>query len=352
MEITKNLVKESRIDSFDKHNIQFARIYADHMLEATYENGEWQQAAIIPYGDITMSPATTFIHYGQSIFEGIKAYKQKNGDIAIFRPEENWKRFNISAKRMCLPEVPYEIFMDGMKELIAIDKNWVPDLDGTSLYIRPFLFATDEFIGIRPATKFKFMIINSPAGAYYAEPVKIYVQDKYVRAVPGGVGFAKTSGNYAAAMMPTMEIMEKGYNQNLWLDALEFKYVQEIGTMNVFFVIGDEIWTPSLDEGTILDGITRKSIIELLRSKNMKVVEKRIAIDEIIEAFKNGTLKEAFGAGTAAVIAPIKLMHYKGLDITLPDVNTWEVSNFVRQYLSDIRFGIIEDEFNWMFKVI
>lgn len=349
LKITK--VDRSRLDQLDQNNIQFAKIYCDHMLVADYKDGTWGQPEIMPYGDLTMSPATTFIHYGQAIFEGIKAYKSKDGQVRIFRPLDNFKRFNISAHRMAMAEVPEEIFLQGMKELISMDQDWVPTAEGSSLYIRPFMFATDEFIGVRPPTKFRFMIINSPAGAYYNKPIRIYVQDKYVRAFPGGVGYAKAAGNYAAAMYPTVEIQSKGYDQNLWLDGIEQKYIQEIGTMNVFFVVGDRVLTPSLDEGTILDGITRKSVIELLNDRNITVEERRISIDEILEFYDKGELLEVFGAGTAAVIAPIAELHYKGKDMVLPPQDTWLVSSSIKQELADIRYGVAEDKHNWMYPV-
>lgn len=349
LNITK--VEKSRIDQMDMNNILFARNYSDHMLIADYENGAWQEPKIVPFDNIVMSPATSFIHYGQSIFEGIKAYKTENGDVKIFRPQDNFRRFNISAHRMAMAEVPEDIFMNGMRTLVQLDKAWVPDADGSSLYIRPFMFATDEFIGVRPPTKFRFMIITSPAGAYYNKPVRIYVQDKYVRAFPGGVGYAKASGNYAAAMYPTVEIQSKGYDQNLWLDGIEKKYVQEIGTMNVFFVINNTVITPDLTQGTILDGFTRDSILKLLEEKGIPVEIRRLSIDEIIAAAANGTLQEAFGAGTAAVIAPIAELHYQGKDMLLPNMDNWKIAPSLKQELADIRYGRIADKHNWMYSI-
>jgi branched-chain amino acid aminotransferase len=349
IDITKNT--ESKIEQFDENNINFARIYTDHMLVADFEDGAWKTPQIIPFGNMSMHPATTFIHYGQSIFEGIKAYKSEDGSVNIFRPKDNFKRFNISAKRMAMEEVPEEIFMDGLNALVDLDRNWVPGPDGTSLYLRPFLFATDEFIGVRPPSKFRFMIIMTPAGAYYNKAIDIYVQDEYVRAFPGGVGFAKASGNYAAAMQPTVEIQEKGFDQNLWLDGIERKYIEEIGTMNVFFVIGDTVLTPSLESGTILNGFTRASVLTLLKEKGLTVEERKISIDEIVVASKQGLLKEAFGAGTAAVIAPIASLTYKGEKMELPAQDTWTVSPGIKQELADIRYGRSEDKYNWMFPV-
>lgn len=349
IKITK--APESRISQFDENDINFARIYTDHMLVADYEDGEWKTAEIMPFANLSMHPATTFIHYGQSIFEGIKAYRSEDGTVNIFRPQDNFERFNISAKRMGMVEVPEEIFMDGLKTLVNLDQAWVPSPNGTSLYLRPFLFASDEFIGIRPPSKFRFMIILTPAGAYYNKAIDIYVQDKYVRAFPGGVGFAKAAGNYAAAMQPTVEIQDQGFDQNLWLDGIDRKWIEEIGTMNVFFVIGDKVITPSLESGTILNGITRKSVLALLKDKGIDVEERKINIDEIVEASANGTLKEAFGAGTAAVIAPIASLTYQGNKMTLPPQEEWSISPGIKQELADIRYGRSEDKYNWLFPV-
>jgi branched-chain amino acid aminotransferase len=352
MNIDTLKVDESRAHELNPNDIQFGRTYSDHMLIAEYENGEWQKPRIVPYGNLSISPSTTFIHYGQAIFEGVKAYKnQTTGDVNIFRPEDNWNRFNVSAERMAMPHVPKEIFINGLKQLISLDKDWVPNADGCSLYIRPFMFATDEFIGVKPAEKFTFMIITSPAGAYYNKPTRIYVQDKYVRAFPGGIGFTKAAGNYAAAMLPTMEIRKLGYDQNLWTDGIEHKYIHEIGTMNVFFVIGDKIITPDLSGGTILAGVTRDSVIKLLKEKGYSVEERQISIDEITEAHHAGYLKEAFGTGTAAVIAPIAELFYQGENMMLPPEETWEISSWVKKELADIRYGKIADRNHWMFKV-
>ena len=332
-------------------NLKFVKQYSEHMLICDFEDGAWQEPSIVPYGDITMSPATTFIHYGQSLFEGIKAYRRKNGEVAIFRPRDNWARFNVSARRMAMAEVPEELFMEGMRKLIEIDKDWVPDSEGSSLYIRPFMFGTDAFIGVKPADTFRFMIITSPAGAYYSKPTRIYVQNKFVRAFPGGIGFTKAAGNYGACMLPMLETKKLGYDQILWTDGYTHKNVQEIGTMNVFFVFGNTVVTPDLSEGTILAGVTRDSVIRLLREKGMTVEERAISIEEIETNYRNGQLKEAFGAGTAAVIAPISELFYNGETLMLPPVETWDVSNFIKKELADIRYGNIPDTHSWMYKV-
>jgi branched-chain amino acid aminotransferase len=351
MNIKITNVAESRVNELDSSNLQFGKQYSDHMLICDFEDGAWQEPSIVPYGDITMSPATTFIHYGQSLFEGIKAYRRKNGEVAIFRPRDNWARFNVSARRMAMAEVPEELFMEGMRKLIEIDKAWVPDSEGSSLYIRPFMFGTDAFIGVKPADTFRFMIITSPAGAYYSKPTRIYVQNKFVRAFPGGIGFTKAAGNYGACMLPMLETKKLGYDQILWTDGYTHKNVQEIGTMNVFFVFGNTVVTPDLSEGTILAGVTRDSVIRLLREKGMTVEERAISIEEIETNYRNGQLKEAFGAGTAAVIAPISELFYNGETLMLPPVETWDVSNFIKKELADIRYGNIPDTHSWMYNV-
>jgi branched-chain amino acid aminotransferase len=318
------------------------------MLIAYYENGAWKQPEIMPYGNLSLSPATTFMHYGQAIFEGIKAYKDPNGNPLIFRPYDNWKRMNRSAHRMAMPDVPMDIFVEGIKTLVELDRNWIPTGEDTSLYIRPFMFAIDEFIGVRPAEKFMFLVITSPAGPYYNKPVSIFVQDQYVRAFPGGIGYTKAAGNYGMSMYPTMKIKEKGYDQILWTDGFEHKYVQEIGTMNVFFVIGDKVITPDINQDTILAGVTRDSVITLLKEKGIIVEERNISINEIQDAHHAGLLKEAFGTGTAASIAPIYALTYHEDKTELPALETWDVANWLKKELSDIRYGRKEDTHNWI----
>jgi len=350
LDIKVQRVDQSRIHQLDHSNIQFGKLYADHMLVAHYENGEWKQPEIVPFDNLSLSPATTFFHYGQAIFEGVKAYKDADGNPIVFRPYDNWKRMNRSAVRMAMPEVPEELFVEGIKALVDLDRDWIPSAEGTSLYIRPFMIATDEFIGVKPAEKFTFLIITSPAGPYYAKPVSIYVQDEYVRAFPGGIGFTKAAGNYGASMYPTMKIREMGYDQILWTDGFEHKYVQEIGTMNVFFVIGDTVVTPALGE-TILEGVSRDSVITLLREKGINVEERPLSIDEIVAAYKEGKLREAFGTGTAASIAPISELTYKENFIKLPDMSQWDVTNWLKSELNAIRYGRKEDNHGWICRI-
>jgi branched-chain amino acid aminotransferase len=347
-EIVVKKTENSRINEVDLTNVQFGKNYSDHMLIAYYENGEWKQPEIVPYDNLSLSPATTFMHYGQAIFEGIKAYKDPNGNPLIFRPYDNWKRMNRSANRMAMPDVPMDIFVEGIKALVELDKNWIPTGEDTSLYIRPFMLAIDEFIGVRPAEKFMFIIITSPAGPYYNKPVSIFVQDQYVRAFPGGIGYTKAAGNYGMSMYPTMKIKEKGYDQILWTDGFEHKYVQEIGTMNVFFVIGDKVITPDINQDTILAGVTRDSVITLLKEKGIVVEERNISINEIQDAHHAGQLKEAFGTGTAASIAPIYALTYHEDKMELPTLDKWDVANWLKKELSDIRYGRKEDTHNWI----
>lgn len=346
LDINVRKVSASRLNEVDFSDIQFGKIYSDHMFVATYENGEWNKCDIVPFEHLSLSPATTFIHYGQAIFEGIKAYKDPQGNPLVFRPRDNWRRFNRSAVRMAMPEIPEEIFIGGLRELVAIDKDWIPSSPDTALYIRPFMFATDEFIGVRPAEKFMFLIITSPAGPYYNKPVSIFVQDKYVRAFPGGIGYTKAAGNYGMSMYPTQEIKKMGYDQILWTDGFEHKYVQEIGTMNVFFVIGDKAVTPDSNE-TILEGVTRDSVISLLRDKGMTVEERPISIDELVAAYQKGELKEAFGTGTAASIAPIYSLTYHDHAMELPPVAEWATANWLKAELANIRYGRVPDTRGW-----
>jgi branched-chain amino acid aminotransferase len=349
-EIPVQKVSKSKLSEINLENLPFGKYFTDYMLEADYIDGEWKNAVIKPYGPFPISPSMAAIHYGQAIFEGIKAYKDREGNPYIFRPYDNYKRFNISAERMQMPTVPEEIFMDGMKQLVKLEQDWIPMQEDHSLYIRPFMFSSDEMIGVRPSESYKFMIILSPSGPYYSAPMKIWVEEKYVRAVPGGVGAAKAAGNYGAAMYATAQAKKKGYDQVLWTDPFEHKYVQECGTMNVFFVIGDTAITPDLGEETILAGVTRQSVIELLKEKGLKVEERSLGMDEIIKAYEAGQLREVFGTGTAATISLIKELCYKEVSMKF-DVDSWTVAPGIKQKLNDIREGRIADENNWMIKL-
>lgn len=343
-------VDKSALGELDFKNLPFGKVFTDHLLEADYIDGQWTNVCIRPFHSLQLSPATAVFHYGQAIFEGIKAYKTEDGKVSIFRPEENFKRFNLSAVRMDMPEVPEFIFMEGMRQLIELDADWVPALNDHSLYIRPFMIATDEVIGVKPSESYKFMIILSPSGPYYIKPMRIYVEEKYTRAAPGGVGFAKNAGNYAGSMLATTQARKAGYDQVLWTDAFEHKYLQEVGVMNVFFLIGNKVITPALDEGTILPGVTRNSAIELIRDMGYEVEERAISIDELIAAYKNGEVKEIFGTGTAATIAYIYELGYREHAIQL-NIEEWKVAPALRKQMNDIKYGIIPDTKGWMYPV-
>ncbi len=350
MDITITKAERSKLQDLNLENLPFGKYFSDHMLEADYENGEWKNVEIKPYQPLLLNPSVAAIHYGQSIFEGIKAYKDRQGEAYIFRPHDNFRRFNISAERMQMPAVPEEIFMDGMKQLIQLDKNWIPSSEDHSLYIRPFMFASDELIGVRPSDNYKFMIILSPTGPYYAAPMRIYVEEQYVRAAPGGVGYAKAAGNYGAAMYATAQAKKMGYDQVLWMDATEHKYVQECGTMNVFFIIGNTAITPDLNQGTILDGVTRQSSITLLKEMGFTVEERPLSIDDIIDAYKAGLLYEVFGTGTAATISMIRELRYKDFVMKF-DVESWKTAPEVKNRLNAIRYGQTQDVHGWMQKI-
>ena len=343
-------VSESKLKhtSFDK--LVFGKDFSDYMLEADYKNGEWTDIEIKPFGPISFLPSMVALHYGQAIFEGIKAYKHADGSDYVFRPYDNFKRFNISAKRMQMPEVPEEVFIDGLRQLIELEKDWIPAKPDHSLYIRPVMFATEEAIGVRPSNSYKFLILLSPTGPYYASPMKILVEEIYTRAAPGGVGFAKNAGNYAASLQAAKKAKDMGYDQVLWTDAFEHKWLQEVGTMNVFFVIENTVITPSLDEGTILPGVTRDSAIQILTDMGLNVEERNISIDELIAAYEAGSYMEVFGTGTAATISYIKELLYKDYSLYF-DTTKWHIAPELKQQLTDIREGNAEDKYDWLMPV-
>lgn len=341
----------SRLKEIDFDALQFGRVFSDHMLLAEFEEGEWKSVKIQPYQELAFSPASCVFHYGQAIFEGLKAHKTTSGEILIFRPDQNLERMNKSARRLCMAEVPEDIFIDGIKKLIDIDRNWVPDGDGKSLYIRPFLIADDDFLGVKPSAKYKFMVITSPTANYYSGAVKVKVERTYSRACEGGIGAAKAAANYAASLYPAQQAQKAGYHQLIWTDAKEHKFIEESGTMNLMLRIGDQLVTPSLDAQTILPGITRASIVALAKNWGYDIVERKVAVDEIVEALKNKTLKEAFGMGTAATIAPIELIGIDGVDYELTDFHNWDFANKVKNHLEGLKRGKVADEFNWIQKV-
>ncbi|MDF1618502.1 branched-chain amino acid aminotransferase [Petrocella sp. FN5] len=338
----------------DPNQLGFGNIFTDHMFIMDYEEGKgWIDPRIVPYQDVVLAPSAMVFHYGQEMFEGLKAYRTKSNEILLFRPEMNIKRTNTTNQRICIPQVNEADVLQAIKAIVEMDKDWVPSLPGTSLYIRPFIIATDPFLGVRPANRYKLMIILSPVGAYYKEgmnPVKIWVETEYVRAVKGGVGFAKTGANYAASLKAQMKAKEKGYAQVLWLDGVERKYIEEVGTMNVFFKIDGEIITPSL-EGSILPGVTRDSVIQLLKDWKMKVSERKISIDDLYLAHDDGRLEEVFGTGTAAVISPVGLLDWDGRQLTVNNGEIGPVARRLYDTITGVQCGAIEDLYNWTVKV-
>ncbi len=341
--------QNSRLSQVDFDNLKFGKILSDHMLVANYDDGEWKDVSIVPYGDISISPSMSALHYGQAIFEGIKAYKFADGTVSIFRPDRNWERFNKSAARLQMPEVPEEIFMDGLSKLLDIDRNWIPAKEGSSLYIRPFMFATEAALGVHPSKSYKFIIITGPVGAYYSKAISLKVETYYTRAAEGGVGFSKNAGNYALSLYPTQLANDEGYDQIMWTDASEHKYIEEAGTANLIFRIGDTIITPHGD--TILHGVTRRTIMELAEKWGYKAEQRKVSIQELIDGIKAGTVTEAFAAGTAATITDISRIGFEGEDYHLPPVEGREFSNRVLNYLNDLHYGKVEDPFGWNYLV-
>ncbi|MBC7885852.1 MAG: branched-chain amino acid aminotransferase [Saprospiraceae bacterium] len=338
--------QNSSLDKVDFNNIPFGKVFSDHMFMADYINGEWMNFEIKPVAPIPTHPGNMAWHYGQAIFEGMKATRDAEGQALLFRPELHAKRMNASARRMCMPELPEDLFLQAIHTLVDMEKAWIPAQIGSALYIRPFMYATDETIGVKASETFKFVIFVMPVGPYYSQPVNLLAQDTYVRAVVGGVGEAKTAGNYAASLLPATMARKEGYDQVMWLDGVYKKYIQEVGTMNIFFVIGDEVITPNLD-GAILAGITRDCILTLLRDKGYKVVERPITIDEVVEADASGRLKEIFGTGTAAVVAPVAKLKYRDTIITL-DPNNQKISTLAKDTINGMRNRTIEDKYGWI----
>ena len=338
----------------DDASLGFGTIFTDHMLNMDYSLDDgWHAARIEPYGSIEMDPSTMFLHYGQGVFEGLKAYRTESGQIQLFRPQENIKRLNRSCRRLCIPEIDEDFALESLKQLIALEKDWVPGAPETSLYIRPTIIAMDPFLGVRASHTYRYFIILSPVGAYYPEgfnPVKILVTSEYVRAVRGGVGEAKTPGNYASSLLAGDMAHEAGYTQVLWLDGVEQKYLEEVGSMNIFFVIDDEIITPELN-GSILPGVTRKSVLELAKHWNENVSERKVSIDELFEAHAADRLKEVFGSGTAAVISPVGQIKYGDQVININDNQTGPVAQKYYNAITDIQYGKAEDPLGWVVPV-
>lgn len=348
---TVHKAAQSKIQSVDWDNLPFGKIFTDHMFVMEYANGAWQQGEILPFGPIDMHPAISAIHYGQSIFEGMKAYRNQANEVVLFRPELNAQRFAESAARMCMPAVPEDLFIAAVKQLVQMDQAWVTNKPGYALYIRPFMFATDEFVGIKPSDTYKFVIINSPVGAYYAEPVRVKIEEHYTRAAIGGVGRAKAAGNYGASLYPAKLAQQEGFHQLVWTDAKTHSFIEESGTMNIMFVINDTLITPSEDADTILRGTTKRTVIEVAKQMGIPVEERTVSVEEIITAAKNNTLQEVFGAGTAATIAQIALIGYRDERIELPALETRQISNRIKDYLDAVKSGEQPDTNHWVLKV-
>lgn len=338
-------VEKSKIDSVDFDNLPFGSVYSDHMLECDFKNGAWQTPVIKPYSPITLDPSAKIFHYGQSIFEGMKAYKDTDGNRMLFRPSDNCKRLNKSAERLVIPSIPENIFMEGLTKLLEVDSDWIPRNEGSSLYIRPFMFASGNGFHASPADAYKFIICTAPSGAYFAGKVKVLIEEKFARAANGGVGFAKAGGNYAAQFYPTQLAIEKGYNQVIWTDDNTHQFIEEAGAMNIFIRINDTLITsPTSDR--ILDGITRKSILRIADDNGMNTEIRKISVGEVVEAAKSGTLKEMFGTGTAAVISPISGFGYQEKDYDLPELENPFAAQ-LKKRITDIQTNKVEDPYGW-----
>lgn len=349
IDITK--ISKSKIEETDFENLVFGKTISDHMFVADFYNGEWNDFRIEPYAPLAINPANATLHYGQSVFEGMKAYKNEGGEILLFRADANQKRLNDSAKRMCIPEVPEELFMEGLLQLLDIDRNWIPNKPGYSLYIRPFIFATDDYLGIRPSEHYKFMIFTCPVGQYYAKPVTVKVEQRYTRAAEGGTGAAKAAGNYAGSLYPALLAQKEGYDQLIWTDSKTHQNIEESGTMNLMFIINNTLVTAPTHTGTILKGITRDSVLILAKELGYTVDERFLTVLELEEALQTGSLQEAFGTGTAATIAHISKIHLNGVDYELPQKPVDAFSLQVLKTLDDIKYGKVNDNHHWIIKL-
>lgn len=350
-EIIVNTSLPSRIDQVDWDNLPFGKVFSDHMLVMEYANGAWQTPVIDSFTNFQMHPATSVLHYGQTIFEGLKANKNEAGEVLIFRPDMNAERFAESCDRMCMPKIPVNIFVECVRKLVEVDRNWIPNKEGYSLYIRPFIMATDGYIGIKPSDTYKFVIFTCPVGAYYSKPVNVKIEEFYTRAAEGGVGRAKTAGNYAASLYPAKKANEEGFDQLLWTDGKTHQFIEESGTMNVMFIIDNVLITPSEENDTILRGITKKSVIDLARSWGIPVEERKVSVQEIVEAIRANKLQDAFGIGTAATLAHIAKIGFRDEVFELPALETRELSNKLKRSLDNIKSGKEPDTMNWCLKI-
>jgi branched-chain amino acid aminotransferase len=337
---------KSRIQETDFNNLEFGKYIADHMVVADFKNEKWQEPTIVPFGDISVSPAMLSLHYGQSVFEGMKAFWMNDGSINIFRPHKHHARLNRSMDRMVMPRISEGMFLQSLHALVDLDKDWIPKAEGSSLYIRPLVFAYEARLGVKVADHFKFIIMNSPVAAYQAKPYRLKVEQTFVRTAEGGTGFAKCAGNYGGAFYPTQVAREEGFDQILWTDHKEHKYIDEVGMMNVFFVINGKLVTPKLTTA-ILEGVTRDTIITLAKDMGVEVVERRVSVDEIEKGFKDGSVSEAFGSGTAAVVAPIAVININGADLEIPEPSKDSLQLRVKAKLNNIRMGGEPDVHGW-----
>jgi len=350
VDIPVERIKQSRIASIDFNNLGFGNYISDHMLIANYKDGEWHQPHIMPFGEIPMTPAILSLHYGQSIFEGMKAFKNNKGEISIFRPQRHHQRLLRSLDRMCMPAISEKLFIDSLCAIVATDANWVPDSEGSALYLRPVIFATESRLGVKISDEYKFVVLTSPVGPYFAKPVRVKVEETYVRAAEGSTGFAKCAGNYGGAFYPTQLAKEQGFDQVLWTDAKEHKYIDESGAMNVMFVLDGKLVTPQLSS-SILDGVTRNSILTLADDMDMPKQERKVSVAELKAGFESGKLTEAFGVGTAAVVSTIAVINIEGKDYTLPTDSSSSFQQRVKKKLHDIRMGNEPDTHNWNYRV-
>ncbi|MBP6812362.1 MAG: branched-chain amino acid aminotransferase [Saprospiraceae bacterium] len=346
--ITVHLTEESKLPSVDFNNIPFGKVISDHMFIVDFDGSQWVNPRIVPFGDLDISPANLALHYGQSIFEGMKATKVK-GEPMLFRPELHARRLNVSAERMCMPELPEDLFLQALKMLVDLDRDWVPDAEDHALYIRPLMFATDEYFGVHTSEKYTFLIFTGPVGPYYPKPIKLWVEEVFTRASNGGAGEAKCAGNYGASLLPALRAKKAGYDQVMWMDAVEKKYVQEVGTMNLFFVIDGKVVTPATT-GTILRGITRETFIFILKEWGYTVEDRLLSMAEIADAYWRGALQECFGAGTAAVVSHVSDITWRDRKLELPPVDEQHrpVGTRLKTFITRLRIGLEPDEHNWL----
>jgi branched-chain amino acid aminotransferase len=348
IKITKT--NQSRLPETDFNNLPFGKTFSDHMFVADYADGEWKNFQIVPYGEIGLSPAISALHYGQAFFEGLKAYKHADGQVSVFRPNKNAIRFNKSAERLCMPALPEEIFVQSIAAVVDIDRDWVPAKANHSMYIRPFMFATDAFLGVAPSTTYKYMVLLGPTGPYFSKTLRVKIETYYTRSAEGGMGYAKSAGNYGGSMLPARKATEEGFDQLIWTDAKEHKYIEEMGAANVIFMLDGKLITPSTRD-TILDGVTRDTVLTMAREWGIPVEERRVSVAEIIEGAKNGKLEDAFGAGTAATIAPVGSISFDGEEYFLSDPKTREFSQKVLRELDAIKYGDVADTHGWNYIV-